>query len=343
MRWLELAVLAGAIVTVPSPPQGVPAPPDQARPPAAHPVRTAADLARLKAAYEADRSNVRAGLDYAVAVIHAGQPELARPVLYALLAQPASLTPALAAEAWFQMGHVHLRAQEYDEAIACWTTVLHDHPESVRASGAAINVASVRFQVLGQADKAFDVLTAAFKAHAIRGSHLELANLLLFQIYVDRRQYTEARGLLGTLPATGPRHELIKNAVPVVYWKTGDQDRARGLLDALFEAAKDDASALNNLAGLLAEHKVALDFAIACSARAIVASNGARHDIWDTYADALFQAGQTAKAVEAEEKAVALADAQRDQAAYRTHLERYKAALKKSGRPPAGRPSGIRP
>jgi tetratricopeptide (TPR) repeat protein len=174
------------------------------------------------------------------------------------------------------------------------------------------------------------VLAAGRQDGSIKGPHVELANFLLFQIYVERRAYTEARGLLGSLPEHGERHDLIRDAIPVVLWKTGDEAKARALLTSLFDDASTDASALNNLASTLLDHEVALDLAVAAAARAIVVSGGSRHDIWDTYAEALFRSGDVAKAVEAEEKALARSTAQRDQAAYRAQLDRFRAALKKT-------------
>ena len=288
------------------------------------------DLVRLKAAYERDRSDARAAIDYVTGALRTGQPELARPVLYGMLSRPSALPSSVAAEAWFQMGHVHLNAQEYEEAVACWETVVRDHRGSDRASGSAINAASVLLQVLGDPDRAYARLTASLRDRTITGPHVELANFLLFQIYVERREYANARGLLASLPASGPRHDLIQDVIPVVLWKTGDEAAARLKIEALFEGAAGDASALNNLAGTLAAHGVALDVAIASAARALVLA-GARHDIWDTYADALFRSGQVDKAIEAEEKAIALAAAQKDQAEYRARLARFKAARKPPG------------
>ena len=288
------------------------------------------DLPKLRAAYDRDSADTRAAMDYVAGALRAGQPELARPVLYALLSRPSSLPSSVAAEAWFQMGHVHLSGQEYEEAVACWETILRDHRGSDRASGAAINAASVLLQVLGDPDRAFARLTASLRDRTIAGPHVELANFLLFQIYVERRDYANARGLLASLPGAGPRHDLVQDVIPVVLWKTGDEATARRQIEALFTRASDDASALNNLAGTLASHGVALDSAIAAAARAIVLSD-TRHDIWDTYAEALFRSGQIEKAIEAEEKAVALATAQKDQAESRARLARFKAARK----PPA--------
>ena len=312
MRWLALVLVAGLA-------PGAAAP--QAPPP---------DLAALKAAFDRDPANARAGLDYVGAAMRAGQMERARPVLYQLLSRPSALPSSIAAEAWFQMGLVHLNAQEYEEAVACWETLLRDHRGSDRASGAAINAASVLFQVLGDPDRAYTRLTASLRDRTITGAHVELANFLLFQIYVERRDYANARGLLAALPASGPRHDLIADTIPVVLWKTGDETAARRLLASIFERSSSDPSALNNLAGTLAAHEVALDTAVAAAAKALVLA-GTRHDIWDTYADALFRSGQVDKAIEAEERAVALATAQKDQAEYRARLARYKAARK----PPA--------
>jgi tetratricopeptide (TPR) repeat protein len=288
------------------------------------------ELATLKSAYDRDPTDTRAAIEYVAGALRAGQPALARPVLYALLSRPASLPASVAAEAWFQMGHVHLSAQEYEEAVACWDTVVRDHRGSDRASGAAINAASVLLQVLGDPDRAYGRLTASLRDRTIAGPHLELANFLLFQIYVERHDYTNARGLLASLPGSGPRHDLIQDVIPVVLWKTGDEAVARRQIESLFTGAADDASALNNLAGTLASHGVALDTAIAAAARAIVLSD-TRHDIWDTYAEALFRSGQIEKAIDAEEKAIVLATAQKDQAEYRARLARFKAARK----PPA--------
>jgi tetratricopeptide (TPR) repeat protein len=321
MRWLALALIAGSMA-VTADAQQVPA--AQPRPPQ--------DLAVLKAAYDRDPGDSRAAMDYVTGALRAGQPELARPVLYALLSKPSSLPSPVAAEAWFQMGHVHLNAQEYEEAVACWDTILRDHRGSERASGAAINAASVLLQVLGDPDRAFSRLTTGLRDRTITGAHVELANFLLFQIYVERHDYTNARGLLAALPASGPRHELIQEVIPVVLWKTGDEPAARRQLESLFAAASADASALNNLAATLAAHGVALDTAVAAAARAIVLS-GTRHDIWDTYAEALFRSGQIDKAIEAEEKAVALATAQKDQAEYRARRARFQAARKPPAEP----------
>jgi len=325
MRWLAVALLAGSMAAA-----------ADARPLAVGQasVQKVAqpDLATLKAAYDRDPADTRAAIDYVTGVLRAGQPELARPVLYAMLARPSALPSSVAAEAWFQMGHVHLNAQEYEEAVACWDTVVRNHRGSDRASGSAINAASVLLQVLGDPDRAFARLTVGLRDRTISGPHVELANFLLFQIYVERHDYANARGLLASLPAAGPRHDLIQDVIPVVLWKTGDEAAARRQIEALFNAAGGDGSALNNLAGTLASHGVALDTAIAAAARAIVLA-GARHDIWDTYAEALFRSGQIDKAIEAEEKAIALASAQKDQADYRARLARFKAARK----PPVSR------
>ena len=325
MRWLAVTLLAGSMGAV-----------ADARPPAAPQAVAQAvaqpDLATLKAAYDRDRTDTRVAIDYVTGALHAGQPELARPVLYALLSKPSSLPSPVGGEAWFQMGLVHLNAQEYEEAVACWETVLRDHRGSDRASGSAINAASVLLQVLGDTDRAYARLTTSVRDRTISGPHVELANFLLFQIYVERHDYANARGLLASLPASGPRHDLIQDVIPVVLWKTGDEAAARRSIGALFEAAAGDASALNNLAGTLSAHGVALDTAIAAAARAIVLS-GTRHDIWDTYAEALFRSGQIEQAIEAEEKAVVLATAQMDQAEYRARLARFKAARK----PPVSR------
>ena len=319
MRWVALALVAGSMA-LPADARPVPAAQDPPPP----------DLPALRAAYDRDPADARAAMDYVAGALRAGQPELARPVLYALLSKPASLPAAVAAEAWFQMGHVHLNAQEYEEAIACWDTVLRDHRGSDRASGSAINAASVLLQVLGDPDRAFTRLATDLRDRTITGPHVELANYLLFQIYVERRDYADARGLLAALPASGPRHDLIQEVVPVVLWKTGDEAAARRQIESLFDRASADASALNNLAGTLAAHGVALDTAIAAAARAIILA-GTRHDIWDTYAEALFRSGQIDKAIETEEKAVALATAQKDQAEYRARLARFKAARKPPG------------
>ena len=324
MRWVASALLAGlvAAVAVARPfaaPQGIAG--QAVAPP---------DLATLKAAYERDRSDARAAMDYVTGALRTGQPELARPVLYGMLSRPSALPSSVAAEAWFQMGHVHLNAQEYEEAVACWETVVRDHRGSDRASGAAINAASVLLQVIGDPDRAWARLTAGLRDRTISGPHVELAHFLLFQIYVERRDYANARGLLASLPASGPRYDLIQDVIPVVLWKTGDEAAARRQIEALFDGAAGDASALNNLAGTLSAHGVALDVAIASAARALLLA-GARHDIWDTYADALFRSGQVDKAIAAEEKAIALATAQKDQAEYRARLARFTAARK----PPA--------
>ncbi len=319
MRWLATVLLAGSMSAAAG---AQPMPAAQGAPPP--------DLASLRAAYDRNPGDARAGLEYVTAALRAGQPELARPVLYALLSKPSSLPSSLAAEAWFQMGHVHLNAQEYDEAVACWETILRDHRGSDRASGAAINAASVQLQVLGDAERAYARLTASLRDRTISGAHVELANFLLFQIYVERHEYANARGLLAALPSSGPRHDLIQDLIPVVLWKTGDEPAARRRIEALFNSATGDPSALNNLAGTLAAHGVGLDTAVAAAARAILLS-GTRHDTWDTYAEALFRSGQIEQAIEAQEKAVSLATAQKDQAEYRQRLALYKAARKAAG------------
>lgn len=316
MRWLALVLVAGSMAAA-----------ADAQPMPAAKGSRVPDLATLKAAYDRDPGDARAALEYVTAAVRAGQPAQARPVLYALLSRPSSLPSSLAAEAWFQMGHVHLNAQEYEEAVACWETILRDHRGSDRASGAAINAASVQLQVLGDADRAYARLTASVRDRTISGPHVELANYLLFQIYVERQEYANARGLLAALPSSGPRHDLIQDLVPVVLWKTGDEPAARRRIETLFDGAADDPSALNNLAGTLTAHGIGLDAAVASAARAIVLS-GTRHDIWDTYAGALFRSGQVDQAIDAQEKAVALAKAQKDQAEYRARLARYKAARK---------------
>ncbi|MCX6552711.1 MAG: tetratricopeptide repeat protein [Acidobacteria bacterium] len=323
MRWHTLAAVGSAALLASAIGSSAQAPPPAS---AQNPQR--ADLDRLKAAYDRDRADDKAALEYVAAAIRASQPELARPVLYQMLSRPEKRQPAQAAEAWFQIGHVHFRAGEYEEAIACWQTVVRDYRTSDRASGAAINLASVLLQVQGDTKGAGDVLDSRLRDGTIKGAHVELAHFLLFQVHVELKQYAEARGLLGSLPATGDRHALIQDVVPVVLWKTGDEARARRELEALFAAAEDNASALNNLAATLTDHGVAPDVAVACAARAVVVSGGTRHDIWDTYAEALFQSGQMQPAIEAEEKAVALATAQRDQTAYRARLDAYRAAAR---------------
>jgi hypothetical protein len=312
MRWRCLLAVAAGLSLGPA---SMPA--RQVGPPA--------DLAALKARFEHDPSDHRAAIEYASAALRANQPDVARRLLYELLARPAQLPAAIAAEAWFQMGHVHFRAGEPDEAMACWRRVLRDHPASERASGAAVNLASLIFEVSDDAAGARALLTSRLRDGTIRGGHIELANFLLFQVDVALRRYADARARLSTLPTAGDRYALVQDVVPVVLWKTGDEARARDMLDARFAAAADNASALNNLATTLTAHGVAPDFAVACAARAIVVSAGSRHDIWDTYAEALFRTGQIDKAIEAEEKAAGLATAQRDQAAYRARIVVWRA------------------
>jgi tetratricopeptide (TPR) repeat protein len=336
MRWLLPAICAGASVLAPGPecaavelrpaqPAAWPAPAGAA-PPRQDP---AGDLERARAAYERDRTDIRAALQYAGALVRSSSPELARPVLYGLLTRPADLTAPQAAEAWFQMGHVHLRAQETDEALACWNAVLREHLTSDRASGAAVNVAALLLESRDDTAGALDVLTARLRDGTIRGPHLALANVLLFQVYVERRDYRNARGLLGVLPTDGERYDRIRELVPIVYWKTGDESMGRELLVTLHERAHENAVDLNLLAATMADHGVALDLALAWieDANRIVA--GRRHDVWDTYAEVLFRLGRVAQAIDAEDRAISLATAPHDRAEYRASRARYQAALAK--------------
>lgn len=295
--------------------------------------RAALDLDRLREAHERDPASVKATLEYVRALIRASRDESARPLLYTLLQNPASLQPAEAAEAFFHMGGVHLQAGEDYEAVACWRTVLRDYRASERASSAAINAAVVLFRGLNDAGQAFNLLTECTRDGTIKSPQTELANFLIFEIYVDRRSYTEARGLLGSLPTGSEHYGAIRNLVPVVYWKTGDEAKARVLVDARFEEVKDDLIGLNNLAAVLAEHGLDLDRALACAERALRLSDGRRHYVWDTYADLLFRTGQIAKAIDAEEKAVALATSERVRHEYRARLQTYRAAAIGKRRP----------
>ena len=237
------------------------------------------------------------------------------------------------------MGHVHLNAQEYEEAVACWDTVLRDHRGSDRASGAAINAASVLLQVLGDPDRAFARLTDEPARPHDHGPARRTGELPALPDLRRAPRLRERPRAAGRAPGLGPAPRADPGRHPGRPLE--DRRRSRppaGRSSRCSSGAADDASALNNLAGTLAAHGVALDTAVAAAARAIVLS-GTRHDIWDTYAEALFRSGQIDKAIEAEEKAVALATAQKDQAEYRARLARFKAARKPPAQP-VTRPPG---
>jgi tetratricopeptide (TPR) repeat protein len=335
MRWFLPAVCAGATVLAPGPKAAAANMPQQtvataSRAHAALPRQDAGQsLERMRLEYERDRANVRAALDYAGALVRSRSPELARPILFALLVRPAELSAPHAAEAWYQMGHVHLGAQEAEEAIACWNTVLREFRTSDRASAAAVNAAAVLLESRDDTAEALDVLTTRLRDGTIKGPQLEIANVLLFQVYVERRNYRDARGLLGSLPTTGERYDRIRELVPVVYWKTGDEALGREVLATLHERARESAVELAALAAALADHGVALDLALSWIVDANTLAAGRRHDVWDTYADVLFKLGRVAQAIDAEDRAISLATAPRDRAEYRARRARYEAAVTK--------------
>ena len=241
------------------------------------------------------------------------------------------------------MGHVHLNAQEYEEAVACWETILRDHPGSDRASGAAINAASVQLQVLGDPDCAYARLTASLRNRTIRARTSSWRTSCSFSLRRAAR-VRERPGAARGAPLLGPRHDLIQDLIPVVLWKTGDEPAARRRIEAS-STARPTIVRAEQPGGHAGGPRCRPRFGRRAAARAIVLS-GTRHDIWDTYAEALFRSGQIEQAIEAQEKAVALATAQKDQAEYRQRLARYKAARKPargSRRQRCSRPLGSSP
>jgi tetratricopeptide (TPR) repeat protein len=291
------------------------------------------ELADARSAYERASGDPAAALAYGDRLLKANKPAEARPVFEKLITGPAGATPAQMGEAHFQMGQVWLKERNYDKALESWGVVLDRYAATPRASHATINTAAVLYQVKDQNARAFEVLEAGLKAGRINQEHLPTAYYLQYSIYFDAKDYTNARRLLKELPTEGDRHEHAKESIPVVLWKSGEVAEARRLTADLYERAKDNANALNNLSAIFVEHGLEIEQALQWAERAVELSGGTQAYVLDTYADALFANGLVDRAIAAEEKAVALARQPAMKDEFAAKLEKLRAAKKKASRP----------
>lgn len=282
-------------------------------------------LAEARAAFERNPADPTAALAYGDRLLKARDWQQARPVFERLLASPGPATRDQIGEAHFQLGQTFLRERAYDQAIAEWQTVLSQFGDTVRASHATINAAAVLYQVKDENRRAFDILSEGLAAGRVKGEHIQLAHFLQYQIHFDAKDYVRARALLGELPTEGDRYAHVKESIPVVLWRTGEEAKARELTAALYERAKDEPNALNNLAAVFLEHELELPRVVQWAARAVDLAQGRLFYVYDTYADALFATGDATRAVEMAEKGMALAKRPAQKEEFAAKIRKYQA------------------
>lgn len=292
-----------------------------------HPEKYEKDqLNQLKADYEKDPDNIKAGLKYVQALIENGSFKEAQSLLHELLKR--TKTSEELSEIYFKLGYVDTKQGNYDEALSFYAIVIEKYPQSESYSGAVVNTAAIRFQIKDELDAAFNALSDALKKGRIVERHLPTAYKLMLMMNYEKRDFQAAKYYLEMMSPEETKDPHISDSIWVIYLMSGEKDKGEKLLKETYERVQNDFFGLYRLASIAYEAKIKIDEALAWIERANKLSNGEKFYVLDTYSKLLWHVGKKAEAISLLEKAISLCKNESALAEMKARLESYKEALK---------------